>query len=147
LDCAKSYDWIELAAALEWDPTLVNAHPCGRWSALHQAVWGREKAVVEWLLYAKADPTCKDAEGRQPSALTDDKEIVNLLKAAAEGRFSPAVAPPTPTKVGGYLPHIYGGSIDDYYWPSDRYSYQQTFRGGDGAPVRGAAASASSSMQ
>jgi hypothetical protein len=140
LDFAKRYDWIRLAAHLKWDPDLVNAHPCKRWTALHQAARSGETSVVEWLLYARADPCRKNKEGRRPLALTTNPEIANLLKSAAEGRF-PAVAPPTPTLVGGYLPHADGGSLDDYYYPFDKYSYQQTTRG----YRSGAAASSSSS--
>jgi hypothetical protein len=109
LDYAKGYHWVGLAAVLKWDPDLVNAQPCGRWSALHQAACAGEKTVVEWLLYARANPGCKNAEGMQPSDLTTDPEIANLLKDAAEGHFHPEVPPPTPTLAA----HSDSGASDD----------------------------------
>ena len=112
LDLARVYDWMGLADALRWGPTLVNAHPCGRWSALHQAARAGEKSVVEWLLGAGADATITNGMGHAPHDLTANQDMCDLLMSAVEGRFHPTVPPPpAPTAVGGYLPQLEGGNL------------------------------------
>lgn len=127
LDRARNYDWPELAAALRWDPTLVNAQPAGRWTALHQAVRAGERSVVEWLLSARADTTLKNNEGATPADLTWNPQLRELLTAARDGRVGWTAPLPAPTAVGGYLPKCEGGNVMDYYWPPG-YTYEQTFR-------------------
>jgi len=128
LDAAKSYDWIDVAQALNWDPTLINVNPSGRWTALHQAVRADAKPVVEWLLHCHADPTMKTARGSAPMELTNNPEIIHILMAAIDDNYRPKVAPPDPTAVGGFLPELEGGNAQNYYWPQ-KYHYNQTFRG------------------
>ena len=126
LDLAKSYDWISLANAIEFDSTLVNVHPGGRWSALHQAVYSGEKSVVEWLLYCRADTKSMDKNGKVPMDLTQRQDICDILMKASD-KHSTRKAPPKPTLVGGHLPTEEGGNESGYYWPPS-YAYQQTFQ-------------------
>ena len=127
LDLAKCYDWIGMANAIEFDSTLVNVQPGGRWSALHQAVNSGEKSVVEWLLCARADVTRQTGDGRTPLEVCTHADIVDLLMAARDNRFNPEVQPAAPTAVGGYLPVDEGGNASEYFWPP-QYSYEQTFK-------------------
>ena len=126
LDLAKSYDWISLANAIEFDSTLVNVQPGGRWSALHQAVYSGEKSVVEWLLYCRADTKSKDKDDKVPMELTKRPAICDILMKASD-QHSTRKAPQKPTSVGRHLPFEEGGNESGYYWPPS-YAYQQTFQ-------------------
>jgi hypothetical protein len=63
---AKGYDWVTVGRLVDENPALINAHPCGRWSALHQAVRANERDIVELLLSRRADVAVKNASGQTP---------------------------------------------------------------------------------
>ncbi len=121
------YDWVGVAAELERHPSLINVHPCGRWTALHQAARSGESAVVEWLLHIRADTLMQNSRGETPLDVTHHSQIVDILQAARDNRFHPEVLPAVPAAVGGFLPQSEGGTVDNYYCPPG-YNYEQTFQ-------------------
>ncbi|CAE7896808.1 PSMD10, partial [Symbiodinium microadriaticum] len=60
-------------------PHLVNAQPCGRFSALHQASQANNAGAVSFLLEARADVNAKTSAGQIAADLATDKEVKALL--------------------------------------------------------------------
>eukprot|EP00443_Scrippsiella_acuminata_P112248 CAMPEP_0115586630 /NCGR_PEP_ID=MMETSP0272-20121206/7797_1 /TAXON_ID=71861 /ORGANISM="Scrippsiella trochoidea, Strain CCMP3099" /LENGTH=759 /DNA_ID=CAMNT_0003021699 /DNA_START=34 /DNA_END=2310 /DNA_ORIENTATION=+ len=91
LDHAKNRNWHALFGLLRMDPTLVNAQPRGRWSALHQAAKADREDVVKELLRAGADPFVRTSDGHTPIDVAPPRGVVRpLLDGAAAAKASSA---------------------------------------------------------
>lgn len=66
---AQNEEWDSVFSRLSSDPTLVNAHPSQRWSALHQAVACCNSAAVQRLLGYRADINYQAGDGSSPLTL------------------------------------------------------------------------------
>ena len=66
LDAAKRFDFETVRTLCEESPSLVNAQPSGRLSALHQAVLAADASMVKWLCTRGADPHAVSNDGRTP---------------------------------------------------------------------------------
>lgn len=64
LDLAKGQCWDEIQERLSKQPSLINAQPGNRWSALHQAAWYGNVDAVAMLLKHKADPGLRTRDGQ-----------------------------------------------------------------------------------
>lgn len=85
LDAAKGHQWDKVKSALNRWPMLVNAHPMGRWSALHQAAKSGNKDAVHLLLSRKADANLKNSEGRMAVDYASGDDVRSALRAAIAG--------------------------------------------------------------
>eukprot|EP00747_Dinoflagellata_sp_TGD_P185340 gnl/TRDRNA2_/TRDRNA2_41842_c0_seq2.p1 gnl/TRDRNA2_/TRDRNA2_41842_c0~~gnl/TRDRNA2_/TRDRNA2_41842_c0_seq2.p1 ORF type:complete len:288 (+),score=86.81 gnl/TRDRNA2_/TRDRNA2_41842_c0_seq2:37-864(+) len=66
LDSAKSFQWADVKAKLESSPDLINAQPCHRWTACHQAAFEGNKDMVEFLIKKGADLNATTRGGQKP---------------------------------------------------------------------------------
>jgi len=82
LDTAKYYNWHVMKKKVEHCPRLVNVHPRGRWSALHQAAHAGDEDAVRFLLARKADVTVKNKDGQTALDVASPK-VKALLEAHA----------------------------------------------------------------
>lgn len=92
LNLARDFDWAAVKQALEADPSLVNAQPGKRWSALHQAAHSNNRNAVQMLLEFRADPLAIDMRGKTPRQVTESDEIGQLLL-QAELKLQPEPEP------------------------------------------------------
>mmetsp|Transcript_29101 Transcript_29101/g.53052 ORF Transcript_29101/g.53052 Transcript_29101/m.53052 type:complete len:739 (+) Transcript_29101:33-2249(+) len=86
LDHAKSRRWTMVKAMLDEQPDLVNVHPGGRWSALHQAAASGCREAVELLLARRADPGLKNSAGASAAELASTEDIRRVI---ADAQSSP----------------------------------------------------------
>jgi hypothetical protein len=84
LDLAKEFEWVEVQRKVSDEPSLVNAQPCGRWSALHQASFGGFPDAVLFLLDSKASLEAKTEDGKTPLDVAK-KDVVKRLLAPSAG--------------------------------------------------------------
>ena len=65
---AKYFNWESLTKQLMrvGGTRLVNVQPCGRWSALHQAVYGDSVEMVSLLLDCLANVNALAGDGKTP---------------------------------------------------------------------------------
>eukprot|EP00403_Amphidinium_massartii_P029876 CAMPEP_0178389732 /NCGR_PEP_ID=MMETSP0689_2-20121128/10278_1 /TAXON_ID=160604 /ORGANISM="Amphidinium massartii, Strain CS-259" /LENGTH=753 /DNA_ID=CAMNT_0020010211 /DNA_START=64 /DNA_END=2325 /DNA_ORIENTATION=- len=82
LDHAKSRRWPMVKAMLDEQPDLVNAHPQGRWSALHQAAASGYREAVQLLLTRKADASAKNSAGATAAEIASTQDVKKLLQEA-----------------------------------------------------------------
>ena len=81
---AKHFKWSAVMEQLQQrggGTRLVNVQPCGRWSALHQAVYGDSVETVIGLLICKANVDVLTGDGKAP---LDRMRIVTV--ASLDGR-------------------------------------------------------------
>eukprot|EP00930_Biecheleria_cincta_P013518 TRINITY_DN12005_c0_g1_i1.p1 TRINITY_DN12005_c0_g1~~TRINITY_DN12005_c0_g1_i1.p1 ORF type:complete len:743 (+),score=141.41 TRINITY_DN12005_c0_g1_i1:115-2343(+) len=85
LDDAKFFRWEKVRNKIETEPKLINVQPCGRYSCLHQAIFGGNEEMVSFLLEHKADVTLVTRDGETALDLAEKmekKEIYELLEKA-----------------------------------------------------------------
>jgi len=79
-DAAKAHDWDQVKALVVSLPSLMNATPAGRWSALHQASGAGDVAMVKWLLAHGADKHKRNGAGQTAAEVASDSECAALLR-------------------------------------------------------------------
>jgi len=97
LDSAKSFNWGTVRSLLKETPDLINAQPCGRWTALHQAAFEGNATVCKELMEMGADPEALTRSGQTPAdvAKGSAKEAFRSGGGdAAEDAAADAAAPP-----------------------------------------------------
>lgn len=89
LDHAKSFEWDQVTTMLRECPDLINVHPCGRWSVLHQAAFEGNADVCKQLLGLGADARALTRSGQTALQVAKGGAKEALAAAGAPARGPP----------------------------------------------------------